>query len=251
MGVINLDGTIVGMEAEVDDVVFYKSSTAAADTEINEKKEKKLEDCQDQGRKLLHRGPVTVGVTIKIPYEPVDKVYFTPSFNKNGELVEVFITISKQSPTNRVTVGALARSISTGLKYGVPVEKFIKHFKGQDAGQAVLVRFPGEKKGRFIKSVPDLIGHALEYYGNLEAVTKLAKEEGINWFLEGVLSPQPDNEEVERGDKAIKQKEVAVPTISSAPTVVDPDAICPECGEVMVNEAGCWTCPACHYSKCG
>lgn len=253
----NLDGKIVGIEAEVDGVVFHTSSTKPAVKE----QAKKAENANTQApaepeQKLLHRGPITVGITVKIPYDPVSKVYFTPAFNQSGELVEVFITISKQSPTNKVIVGALARSISTGLKYGVPVEKFIKHFKGQDAGQVVLVKFPGQEKPKFIKSMPDLIGHALEFYGSFENVRKLVQENNFNWF--GGFDNVPDVVESTTGE--ISQN-VVQETSSAAdgpisfeiapPVSIDPESICPECGAVMVNEAGCWTCPECHYSKCG
>lgn len=257
MADIKLDGKIVGIEAEVDGVVFYTSSTQpAAPKKEEEQIVSEKQDCPEQRDRLLHRGPVTAGVVIKIPYEPVDKVYFNPSFNEKGELVEVFITVSKQSPANKVIVESLARSISTGLKHGVPVEKFIKHFKGQDSGQAVLVRFPGQKKGKFIKSIPDLIGHALEFYGSFENVLGLAQENNFNWF--GGTGDTPDVVESTTGEanpNVVQETSSAADGPISFETVatvsVDPDSICPECGAVMVNEAGCWTCPECHYSKCG
>lgn len=257
MADINLDGKITGIEAEVDGVVFHTSSANPVAKEREEKSEESVIYAQNETKqKLLHRGPITVGITVKIPYDPVSKVYFTPAFNQSGELVEVFITISKQSPTNRVIVGALARSISTGLKYGVPVEKFIKHFKGQDAGQAVLVKFPGQDKPKFIKSMPDLIGHALEYYGSFEKVLKLVQDNKFDWV--GTTGDTPDVVESTTGEisqDVVQQTSSAVDgQISfetSPPVVADPESICPECGAVMVNEAGCWTCPECHYSKCG
>jgi len=257
-----IDGNIVGIEAEVDGVQFYSSS---ASTIQPEPEQVEKEDCLkiEATPQVLDRGDITVGVTIKIPYPPVDKVYFTPSFNVAGQLVEVFINISKQSPVDSAVVSALARSISTGLKYNAPVDKFIKHFKGLDSGQPVLVKFPGQKKSKFIKSIPDLIGHALEYYGTLEKVQKALQETAgvVPMMFGGSEKSEEENPNVvqptrthEENPNAVKQTlttpvQPEFTTLESA--YVDPASICPECGEVMTNEAGCWTCYSCGYSKCG
>ena len=140
--------------------------------------------------KVLNREDIVFGYTVKIKYMD-HSFYITLNFDEQKNLLEVFVNASSTSPEINSYIQALARMISNQLKHRVPLEKIIKHLDGLDSGNSVLVKFPLQQKGKFIKSIPDLLAKVLSFYGDFNKVKKLIKEHYTkeNEEIPGVLHP--------------------------------------------------------------
>lgn len=179
----------------------------------------------------LKRSDIIHGYTIKLKYADVS-YYITLNFNENSELVEIFINSSSTAPQTNVLVQTLARMISNQLKYRVPLEKVIKHLDGMDSGEVYLVKFPGYEKGKFVKSLPDLIAKVLSLYSNEKELKKKLK------VFDNITTKTGELKSHSQQDLT-QQKEGNL-------------FYCKECNQfTMKYEEGCFTCLSCGYSKCG
>jgi ribonucleoside-diphosphate reductase alpha chain len=199
------------------------------DTPIEEKAKEIVKE-----KETLTRNDVVFGYTIKIKY--IDhSFYITLNFDEEKRLLELFVNASSTSPEINAYIQALARMISNQLKYRVPIEKIIKHLDGLDSGTSTLVKFPMQKKSKFIKSIPDLLAKVLMFYGNFDSLSNLINS---NDTLDSTLT---SSNEIKGEEKTEKPKQ----TKNSGLT-------CPSCfsTNVILSE-GCFTCLDCGYSKCG
>jgi ribosomal protein S17E len=185
-----------------------------------------------EGETLI-RKDVVFGYTIKIKY--IDhSFYITLNFDENKRLLELFVNASSTSPEINAYIQALARMISNQLKYRVPIEKIIKHLDGLDSGTSALVKFPMQKKSKFIKSIPDLLAKVLMFYGNFDTLNSLINNNDASGF-------SSSSESIKETEKVEQSK----PSRNSGLT-------CPSCSsENVVLSEGCFTCLDCGYSKCG
>lgn len=184
-------------------------------------------------RETLTRNDVVFGYTIKIKY--IDhSFYITLNFDEEKRLLEIFVNASSTSPEINAYIQALARMISNQLKYRVPIEKIIKHLDGLDSGTSTLVKFPMQKKSKFIKSIPDLLAKVLMFYGNFDSLSSLINNNNAldsNSFS----NDSKDGEKIEQF-KSTKNSGLTCSSCSST--------------NVVLSE-GCLTCLDCGYSKCG
>lgn len=186
-----------------------------------------LENKEDDKQKPLIRNQVVHGYTMKISYND-HSLYFTLNFDEQGNLLELFVNSSSTSSSTNAYIQAIARMVSNQLKYRIPVEKIIKHLDNLDSGETYLVKFPGMKKSKFIKSIPDLIAKVLTYYKDEEILKKISQGNNIDDKIE---------------DKTNNESQVSLKTSTIS---------CPSCGSSSVKvEEGCFTCLSCGYSKCG
>jgi hypothetical protein len=183
-------------------------------------------------RETLTRNDVVFGYTIKIKY--IDhSFYITLNFDEEKRLLELFVNASSTSPEINAYIQALARMISNQLKYRVPIEKIIKHLDGLDSGTSTLVKFPMQKKSKFIKSIPDLLAKVLMFYGNFDSLSSLINNNNTLSFSSIESS------------KETEKMEQSKPTKNSG-------LVCSSCfSENVVLSEGCFTCLDCGYSKCG
>jgi len=182
-------------------------------------------------RETLIRNDVVFGYTIKIKY--IDhSFYITLNFDEEKRLLELFVNASSTSPEINAYIQALARMISNQLKYRVPIEKIIKHLDGLDSGTSTLVKFPMQKKSKFIKSIPDLLAKVLMFYGNFDSLSSLMDNNDV------LGSNYASNDS--KGEEKIEKFK----SINSGLT-------CPFCfsSNVMLSE-GCFMCLDCGHSKC-
>jgi ribonucleoside-diphosphate reductase alpha chain len=185
-------------------------------------------------RETLIRNDVVFGYTIKIKY--IDhSFYITLNFDEEKRLLELFVNASSTSPEINAYIQALARMISNQLKYRVPIEKIIKHLDGLDSGTSALVKFPMQKKSKFIKSIPDLLAKVLMFYGNFDSLSSLINN---NDKLDSNLTSSNEDKEEEKTERSKQAKNSGL--------------TCPSCSSnnVVLGE-GCFTCLDCGYSKCG
>jgi hypothetical protein len=199
------------------------------DTPIEEKMKEIVKE-----KETLTRNDVVFGYTIKIKY--IDhSFYITLNFDEEKRLLELFVNASSTSPEINAYIQALARMISNQLKYRVPIEKIIKHLDGLDSGTSTLVKFPMQKKSKFIKSIPDLLAKVLMFYGNFDSLSSLINN---NDTLDSNLTSSNEAKEEEKTERSKQVKNSGL--------------MCPSCSSsnVVLSE-GCFTCLDCGYSKCG
>lgn len=178
-------------------------------------------------KNTLIRHDVVKGFTLKIKYKE-NSFYVTLNFDSSGKLLEIFVNASSTSPEINTYVQALARLISNQLKYGIEINSIIKHLDGMDSGESNIVRFPGQNKSKFIKSIPDLLAKILSYYGEKSKIDSIYKE---------LSSEQKENQETQ--------------TVLVKENKQNNFLQCPECKEnTMILRDGCYTCVYCGYSKC-
>ncbi len=184
-------------------------------------------------RETLLRNDIVFGYTIKIKY--IDhSFYITLNFDEEKRLLELFVNASSTSPEINAYIQALARMISNQLKYRVPIEKIIKHLDGLDSGTSALVKFPMQKKSKFIKSIPDLLAKVLMFYGNFDSLSSLIGNNDTS----NMDSSFSEVKDVEKAEQSKSTKNSGL--------------MCPSCfsSNVVLSE-GCFTCLDCGYSKCG
>lgn len=58
------------------------------------------------------------------------KLYITVNNDSKGEPVEVFAVLGKSGSCQRSSCEAIARAITVGLKYGVPISEYSRHLFG-------------------------------------------------------------------------------------------------------------------------
>jgi ribonucleoside-diphosphate reductase alpha chain len=184
----------------------------------------------------------------------------------NGQPGEVWLTVSKQGSTMSGIMDALAKSISHGLQYGVPLRAYVAAFTNMKFEPAGMTDDPDV---RFAGSIVDYLFRrlALEYMSYDERA-----ELGIFTIAERTQPTLPGVEEqvVETSNGSeIVPNPVSIPSADElatamqsgtlAPTVEDNtpargivgsskaiDApMCMQCGVHMVRAGSCHACPSC------
>jgi ribonucleoside-diphosphate reductase alpha chain len=182
-------------------------------------------------KETLTRNDIVFGYTIKIKYTD-HSFYITLNFDEEKRLLELFVNASSTSPEINAYIQALARMISNQLKYRVPIEKIIKHLDGLDSGTSTLVKFPMQKKSKFVKSIPDLLAKVLMFYGNFDSFSGLINN---NNKIDGDSTSDVKHEEKTEN---FEQTKIGL--------------TCPSCSSTnVILSEGCFTCLDCGYSKCG
>lgn len=85
-------------------------------------------------------------------------IYITPGWDVSDDaLIEVFAALGKAGSCPRCLLEAITRSISLGLRYGIPVDEYIEELEGLRCPSAVW------EDGEQILSCPDAIAKVLDY----------------------------------------------------------------------------------------
>lgn len=118
-----------------------------------------------------------------------------------GHLFEIFATLGAGGECAMCYSGALTKSVTLGLRSGVPPEEYIKQLRG--------IRCPNPHpfpKDEAVMSCPDAIARVIEQYGSLST------EDMIELIL-GTINPEfkeavpPPENEAEEAANALKQLE--------------------------------------------
>jgi len=194
----------------------------------------------------------------------------------DGQPGEVFLTVSKQGSTLAGIMDALAKSISYGLQYGVPLRAFVEAFTNMRFEPAGMTDDP---ELRFASSIVDYLFRrlALEYlpYEERAELGIFSVGERLQPTLPGVeesATPSSPGSEIALDPKSIPSagdlelqldlgvappapnNDVTNPAGIARPPVPDParrtvrhhDApICMQCGVQMVPAGSCHACPSC------
>ena len=158
------------------------------------------------------RPDVLAGETWKVPCS-CGTMYITLNIDEHGNLFEVFNNQGKSGGCQRATMESICRLISISLRSGIDVGTIIK--------QLEHIRCPNPTWGR-IKMTSCVDGIAV------------------------VLKRKFGLEETNGGDpdKQTEQK-------SESDKIDGNGRPCPECGNPMTPQGGCWICNHCGYDLCG
>ena len=185
---------------------------------------------------------------------------------ENGQPGEVWLTVSKQGSTLSGIMDALAKSISHGLQYGVPLRAYVEAFTNMKFEPAGMTDDPDV---RFAGSIVDYLVRrlALEYmsYDERAELGIFTIEERTQPTLPGVEEQVvettngseivPDPASIPSVDELVAGMESGAlpPTVEdntpargitgSAKPVDAP--MCMQCGVHMVRAGSCHACPSC------
>jgi len=181
----------------------------------------------------------------------------------DGRVAEIFVDMYKEGATVRSLLNMFAISVSMGLQYGVPLEKFVENFVFTKFEPAGFTDHPNVKN---CNSIIDFIFRVLgmEYLGRTDFVQvppkgiqknkfeNLAKiaESGI--VQETMVLEKPEEtikteEEIE-GQKVLPtlEKKVIKNASDAALSNMMGDApACPTCGHITVRNGSCYKCLNC------
>ena len=137
-------------------------------------------------------------------------LYITTNMDKDGNLVEVFTHTSKGGIC-QANLNSNTRLISLALRSGVKIDEIEDQLKGIHCPACQLARAKGHQVDGM--SCPDIIAKTIKEFVDSDYT----------------LCQQFHEEEK--------------PMLASGPK-------CPECGEPVVNSAGCVQCTSCGWSRC-
>lgn len=156
------------------------------------------------------------------------KIYVTIN-ELDGEPFEVFVSVGKSGSCIATTVGALAISISHGLRAGISLEEYKKAMIGFKC-QSPLSRI--ENQGQIAQSCIDAIARVFMHYMAL-------KEQ-----MKGKPKPVPSTPPAP-APKPIEEK----PKIPEEPHKEVVGRSCEECGGPVYMSEGCDHCVLCGHSQ--
>jgi len=204
------------------------------------------------------RGGITVSAKIG-----TQQIWLRTGEYPDGRLAEIFIDMYKEGAGFRSTLNMFAISVSMGLQYGVPLEKYVENFLFTRFEPSGFTDHPNIKS---CTSVIDFVFKVLgmEYLGRTDYVQVLPKGIQRKKFenlakLAETQAPQevmdlPEKkEEVEVSEvqdqatlPTMEKKEVVQDASSAALSEMMGDApACPTCGHITVRNGTCYKCLNC------
>lgn len=128
----------------------------------------------------LSRPPVLGGITVKV-ITGCGNMYVQLNWYQ-GRLFEIFATLGHGGGCATCEMEALTRSITLGLKKGIPVTDYIHQLRGIRC--PTPMPFPKEKA---VFSCPDAIAKTLSEYGSLEVDAVINLLRGANGYPVGAV----------------------------------------------------------------
>ena len=183
----------------------------------------------------------------------------------DGRLAEIFIDMYKEGAAFRSMLNMFAISVSMGLQYGVPLEKYIDNFTFTRFEPAGMTDHPNVK---VCTSIIDFVFRVLgmEYLGRtdfvqvppkgiqkkrFEQMARLAETAVKQESLELEVAPPSAPSTHVAVDEQTQLPLVAMPievkdTLGAALSEMDGDApACPTCGHITVRNGACYKCLNC------
>jgi len=211
---------------------------------------------------LIERPLVVRGATYRLK-TPVGTAFITINENEIKEPLEVFITIGKTGSDIAAMADALARTISTALRFkgNLPPIERAKEVAHQLAGIAGRrsVGFGANK----ILSLPDAVAAALSWHFGFKVNGFLknnysdfttSKDSKLSGYTNGrTNSKNQEKEEFENVPNLLNPNNSASknPYLDQSIAFKSVADICPTCGaSALVYEEGCSKCQVCGYSEC-
>jgi len=167
-------------------------------------------------------------------------LYMIHSPYSDGSLAEIFLDISKEGSTIRSLLQAFAKSVSIGLQYGVPLDRYVRSFVYTKFEPSGIVQ--GHDNVKFCSSILDFVFRhlAIKYlhqheYSNVSLTAPQTIAPASETLSEMVTSPAPTQ------------------TLTLSLTSMSPLEECPNCHHLALVRTGtCTFCRNCHSnSGCG
>jgi ribonucleoside-diphosphate reductase alpha chain len=200
-------------EAGLKGITIYRDRSR--DSQVlttGKKKEEKAFKLTPRQRPTETRGAITKVST------GCGSLYITVAYDDKG-IFEVFATLGKAGGCASAQLEATCRLITLALRSGVDVASVVKQLKG--------IRCPSIawEDGKAILSCADAIAGVLEKHIGAES------GQGEESSKPDVVLKSPDSG---NGTDAVKNLA----------------GQCPDCGNLLVYQEGCYICPSCGYTKC-
>jgi len=164
-------------------------------------------------------------------------LYITVAYDDKG-IFEVFATLGKSGGCASAQLEATCRLITLALRSGVDVNSVVKQLKG--------IRCPNIawEDGKSILSCADAIAGVLERHIGAESGQSVESSKLEVALKTGDTGHGAD--EVENLNAALKNNDGGYGTDA----VKNLAGQCPDCGNLLVYQEGCYICPSCGYTKC-
>ncbi|MBT6819056.1 MAG: vitamin B12-dependent ribonucleotide reductase, partial [Candidatus Magasanikbacteria bacterium] len=204
------------------------------------------------------RGGITVSAKIG-----TQQIWLRTGEYPDGRLAEIFIDMYKEGAGFRSTLNMFAISVSMGLQYGVPLEKYVENFLFTRFEPSGFTDHPNIKS---CTSVIDFVFKVLgmEYLGRTDYVQVLPKGIQKKKFenlakLAETTAPQETMdlpEKKEEVEVSEVQDQATLPTMEKEEAIQDASSAalsemmgdapaCPTCGHVTVRNGTCYKCLNC------
>jgi ribonucleoside-diphosphate reductase alpha chain len=206
---------MLAYEAGLKGITIYRDRSRDSQVLVTgqEKKEEKPFKMTPRPRPTETHGAITKVNT------GCGKLYITVAYDDKG-IFEVFATLGKSGGCASAQLEATCRLITLALRSGVDVASVVKQLQG--------IRCPSIawEEGKSVLSCADAIAGVLEKHIGAESGQGADKVEGLETALKS-----------ENGGSGID----AVKNLAGQ---------CPDCGNLLVYQEGCYICPSCGYTKC-
>lgn len=183
------------------------------------------------------------------------KVYVRTGEYADGALGEVFIDMFKEGASYRSLLNCFAVSVSVGLQYGVPLEKFVDAFTFTRFEPSGMVNHPNIKT---CTSVVDYIFRMLgmEYLGRTDFVhvkpEEIRREDNHKVFkIKDAINVEQESSAI----PAAKSQELETETVhkhdeldAQLGTMMGDAPACNICGHITVRNGSCYKCLSCGNS---
>jgi len=256
-------------EEDVNDAVFQASQILSNHAGIHTPMESYTKDGQVAERRVyLHgekrrlpskRGGITVATKIGN-----QQIWLRTGEYPDGKLAEIFIDMYKEGATVRSLLNMFAISVSMGLQYGVPLEKYVENFVFTRFEPSGFTDHPNVKNST---SILDFVFRILgmEYLGRTDFVQVPPKGIQKNKFenmvkmregmkmqesleLKSVVEEKPVvNNDLQAELPVVSEvRNEAVSASDAALSEMMGDApACPTCGHITVRNGSCYKCLNC------
>ncbi len=211
---------------------LYSGKESSEDTKEGTATKKETITISDRGTKRdlpIRRHGITIESSIA-----GNKIHLRTGEYKDGELGEIFIDMFKEGAAFRSLLNALAVSVSIGLQYGVPLNKFVDKFTFTRFEPSGMTNHPNIKT---CTSIIDFIFRALgfEYLNRTD-------------FLH--VKPKPETK-VQESNKKNTQTETKLKSTSvdeHLSNMMGDAPACGTCGHITVRNGACYKCLNCGNS---
>jgi len=174
------------------------------------------------------------------------KGFFTVGEYEDGTPGELFITISKQGSTLSGLMDSFARSVSHGLKYGVPLKSYVKSLMGTSFAPAGIT---DDKDIRTASSITDYIFRRLAMdYLSFDDRLELGLASLDDMVTEQVTLPVDVavSAPVSVASNEVASTPVQMASVTKKEPFTDPNApLCFSCGNRTQRSGSCYVCQVC------
>ena len=183
------------------------------------------------------------------------KIHLRTGEYEDGSLGEIFIDMFKEGASYRSLLNALAVTVSIGLQYGVPLEKFVDKFTFTRFEPSGMTNHPNIKT---CTSIIDFIFRVLgmEYLNRTDFVHVKPTSETLSRADENELTLKVLTGETKQTPEIASKITSAITTEDAGDsslseylkTMMGDAPACTECGHITVRNGACYKCLNCGNS---